>query len=63
MNCPLSSLQFPLPDAGCFGKVMAYPLMTALGYLVRVEIGGPAASGTMTADEASKDKSNNMHIS
>jgi hypothetical protein len=41
---------------------MEYPLMIGLGLLLRDEIGGPAASGTMTADEASKDKSNNMHF-
>jgi hypothetical protein len=41
---------------------MEYPLTIGLGLLLRVEIGGPAASGTMTADEVSKDKSNNMHF-
>jgi hypothetical protein len=41
---------------------MEYPLAIALGFLLRVEIGGPVASGTKTAHEASKDKSNNMHF-
>jgi hypothetical protein len=41
---------------------MEYTLTIGLGLLLHVEIGGPAASGTMTADEASKDKSNDMHF-
>jgi hypothetical protein len=42
------------------GKVMEYPFIIALGFLLHDEIGGQAASGTNSADEESKDKSNNM---
>jgi len=41
---------------------MEYPLMIGLGLLLCDAKGGPGASGTMTADEASKNKSNNMHF-
>jgi hypothetical protein len=41
---------------------MEYPLMIGLGLLLRDAKGALGASGTMTADETSKDKSNNMHF-